>query len=147
MFGVMKRSLGIVTALACAFAFAGTARAEKINMTEGLWEMTGELEMNGQKMANPAIQHCITKKDLVPQTLPDSQVMKCKTDQKVTASTVNWTTSCTIDGGGLMKMVGEITYTGKKFSGLATMTMKIPNAGEQKSSLTMSGKYIGACKK
>src|SRR5512138_694402 len=144
MFGAMKRSLAIVTTLACAFALAGTARAEKINMTEGLWEMTGELDMNGQKMASPAVQHCITKKDLVPQAMPNMKGMKCKTDQGITASTVNWTTSCTMDGGGSMKVVGEVTYTGKTFSGSATMTMKIPNAGEQKSSMAMSGKYIGA---
>lgn len=129
----------------CLAAPAGAAHAEKINITPGNWEITGTMKMAGNEMAIPPMQQCITEKDLVP--IGDQPGMKCKTTQKVTASTVAWTTTCTLDGGGSMKGVGKVTYSGKEFSGSMAMTMNMPKTAEQKGTMTMAGKYVGPCTK
>ena len=46
-----------------------------------------------------------------------------------------------------MKTTGKVTYTKTSFTGSGTMSMNIPNAGAQKGSMTMSGKYLGPCKR
>ena len=137
------RNILVLLALAPSLSFA-----DKIAMKQGLWEMTGDMEMGGQKMPSPKIQHCVTEKDLDGtwfQQLPPG--MDCKTDQKVTASTVTWTLDCKMAGGGSVKTTGKVDYTKTKFSGSATMAMKIPNAGSQAGTMTMSGKYLGTCSK
>jgi hypothetical protein len=144
----MKPNLWGALGVAFCLAAAPTrvARADKkINITTGLWEMTGRMTMMGNEMAIPVVQQCLTEKDLVP--MGDQAGMKCKTTQKVSASTVNWTTTCAVDGGGSMKGVGKVTYTGKEFTGSMTMTMTHPKMGEQKGSMTMEGKYVGPCTK
>lgn len=133
-------------AFCLAAAPAGVARADKkINITTGMWEMTGKMTMMDNEMAMPAVQHCITAKELVP--IADQPGMKCKTTQKVTDSTVTWTTTCAIDGGGQMKGTGKVIYSGKEFTGSMDMTMTHPKMGEQKGSMTMAGKYVGPCDK
>ena len=135
-------------ALATALVLPATVHAEEtIQMKEGLWEMTGDMEMAGQKTASPTIQHCITKKDLAPTWGQEMPGAKCKTDQKITGSSVTWNMSCALQGGASMKMTGKVTYTGKQFSGGANVVMKMDGMGEMKGSMTMSGRYIGACKK
>lgn len=145
----MTQARRAVIALISVAAMCGLAHADKINMQEGLWEMTSTMNMGGQKMASPSSQHCITKKDLLPPgAIATPPGMKCQSSQKVTASTVTWSMDCTMDGGATTKIIGKITYTGKKFTGSASLTMNIPGAGGiQKGSMTMAGKYIGACKK
>lgn len=141
-----------VMMIACLAAGAGTAAADKkldkVQMTEGMWEMTGTMTMAGQKMPATTTSQCITKKDLVPsgwmKDMPPN--MKCDNTHSITASTVTWKMSCKMDGGATMKMDGKITYSGKRFTGSATVAMKIPQAGDQKGSMTMSGKYTGPCK-
>jgi hypothetical protein len=129
----------------CLAAPTGVAHGDKINITTGNWEITGKMKMGGHEMAIPPTQQCITEKDLVP--ISDQPGMKCKTTQKVTASTVSWTTTCSLDGGGSMKGVGKVTYSGKEFTGAMTMTMNMKDVGEQKGSMTMAGKYVGPCAK
>ena len=140
---ILWPALGIAFCLAAAPT--GVARAEKINITPGTWEMTGKMNMMGSEMAVPPTQRCLTAKDLVQ--MPDQPGMKCKTTQSVTDSTISWTTTWAIDGGGTMKGVGKGTYTLKSFSGSMEMTMSHPKAGEQKGSMTMEGKYVGPCTK
>jgi len=135
------------TILLLVLAVPLTAAADKLQMKLGLWEMTGDVELGGRKMASPAIQHCVTPKDLDTtwfQQLPAG--MECHVDQKVTASTVTWTLDCKTSGGGTMKTTGNVRYTKTTFTGSAQMSMTIPNAGAQTGSMTMSGKYLGACK-
>jgi len=120
--------------------------ADKIAMKQGLWEMTGDMEMGGQKMASPRIEQCITEKDLDGtwfQQLPPG--MDCKADQKVTASTVTWTLDCK-QSGMTMKTAGKVNYTKTSFEGSATMKMN-GQGMNQTGSVKMQGKYLGACKK
>ena len=120
--------------------------ADKIAMKQGLWEMTGDMEMGGQKMASPKIQQCITEKDLDGtwfQQLPPG--MDCKTDQKVTATAVSWTLDCK-QSGMTVKTQGKVNYTKTSFEGSATMKMT-GQGMNQTGSMTMQGKYLGACKK
>jgi hypothetical protein len=143
----MGQTRGVVLGGILVCALAAPALANPVKMDTGLWEMTGEMEMMGQKMDSPKVQQCITKKDLDGtwwQDLPKD--MQCKVDQKVTAKTVTWTTSCKMEGGGTMTMTGKVDYTRKSFKGSAKMTMNIPSAGEQKGTLKMAGKHIGPCK-
>ena len=148
MIAPMTRFRGFMMSVLCVAGLSTAAHAEKLNMAVGLWEMTGDMEMAGQKMPATKIEHCITKKDLDGtwwQELPKG--MDCKIDQKVTAKTASWTMSCKMNGGGKMTSVGKMSYTRKSFKGTATMKMTIPNAGVQSGSMKMSGKYIGPCKK
>lgn len=118
---------------------------KKIKITTGNWEMTGKMTMMGNTMDIPVTQHCITEKDLVPKL--DQPGMNCKLTQKVSDTTVDWTVSCAIDGGGQMKGVGKIVYSGKEMSGTMDMTINAPKMGEQKGSMTMAGKWLGPCAK
>jgi len=136
-------ALGVVVCLAGASSVA--VADKKVNITTGMWEMTAKVTMMGHTMDMPAAQHCITEKDLVPGL--NQPGMKCKLTQKVTASTVNWTTTCAVDGGGQMKGVGKIVYSGKEFTGSMEMTMTAPKMEEQKGTMTMNGKYVGPCTK
>ena len=127
--------------------FASPAAADKLDMKTGLWEMNAEIDMGNGKM--PAkTQHCITQKDLdggwFEQRPPGAECKKA--EQKVTASTMTWKLECNVEGA-TMKATGKVNYTKTTFEGGAEMEMNIPQAGKQKGTIKMSGKYLGACKK
>jgi hypothetical protein len=124
-----------------------SASADRIDMKTGLWEMTSEIDMGGGKMPTKA-QHCLTAKDIDGSWFATLQG-DCKGDQIVTATTVTWKLECKMQGSTAARIesTGKVDYTKTKFSGSANMTMTIPGAGTQKGTVTMSGKYLGACKK
>jgi len=124
------------------------ASADKIQMKEGLWEMSGTVEMMGHKTEQPKMTHCVTSKDLDGTWFQQLPPGDCKADQSVTSSTVTWTLDCKMGGGaGVMKTNGKVNYTKTSFEGTAKMEIEIPQAGKQKGNMTMQGKYLGACKK
>ena len=112
-----------------------------INMKEGLWEITTQMEMPGMPMQlPPQIRNkCITKKDMVPQkTEPDQNCKWLKKDIK--GDTVVWKAVCQTDEGPV-EFNGKVTYKGKTFDGVLIMKqsdMEITNK--------MSGRWIGKCK-
>jgi hypothetical protein len=99
-------------------------------MKQGLWEMSGAVDMGGMKTPSK-VQHCVTEKDL-DGTWFNQMPGECTGDQKVTATTVTWALDCKMAGGqGSMKSTGKVAYTSTSFSGTATMEMKLPQAGSQ----------------
>jgi hypothetical protein len=137
----------LLLALVATGLLTSAAVADKLDMKTGLWEMNAEIDMGHGKM--PAkTQHCITQKDLdggwFEQRPPGAECKKA--EQKVTASTMTWTIECKVQDA-TMKATGKVNYTKTTFEGSAQMEMNIPQAGKQKGTIKMSGKYLGSCKK
>ena len=132
-----------IFSICCAAFFFVTQAIGGVNMKEGLWEITSNLEIVGMGMHMPPTTYtqCLTKNDMVPKDQEESQ---CRiTDQKVSGNTVTWSMQCT--GEGSMSMVGKITYSGNTLQGTTTMTADNPG-GPMKMINTISGKRIGECK-
>jgi hypothetical protein len=138
---MLKRFFAICTILlfgwfSASIVFAGS----KINMQEGLWEITSEVKMPGMSLPPTTHTQCIKKDDLVPQKTQPGQ--ECKiTDVKISGNTVTYKMRCSGQGGD-MTGTGEITYNGDRFAG--TMKMNMP--GQNMTITThMKGRRIGEC--
>jgi hypothetical protein len=124
----------------------------KLTMTEGQWEIAGDVTMesgNGMKQSSPAqpSKLCLSKKAPVPVDLKsDSSSMKCSTKHTVTANDVAWTTTCQ-GANSSSEGSGTVTYAGKTFAGTSESTVKIKGSANVKISMKLSGKYLGACPK
>jgi len=125
------------------FAFAG------VNMHQGLWEITTEMEMQGMPMKMPARKHtqCLTKENMLKTMVPKEQTQEeeCKiTDTKIRGNTVTWVMKCS--GEDAMEVTGKITYHGDTFEGTITMISNDPEEDKMKMINHISGRRIGECK-
>jgi len=125
------------------FAFAG------VNMHQGLWEITTEMEMQGMPMKMPARKHtqCLTKENMLKTMVPKEQTQEeeCKiTDTKIRGNTVTWVMKCS--GEDAMEVTGKITYHGDTFEGTITMISNDPEEDKMKMINHISGRRIGKCK-
>ena len=133
-------SIAIFFIFVLMIIFSGSVVAG-VNMKEGLWEITTQMEMPGMPMQLPpqVRNKCITKKDMVPQkTEPDQDCKWLKKDIK--GDTVTWKALCQTDEGPV-EFNGKVTYKGETFDGVLIMKqsdMEITNK--------MSGRWIGKCK-
>jgi hypothetical protein len=145
----MKRTMAIVLLIASSAAADGTG---KLAMTDGQWEIAGDVTMesgNGMQQSAPAqpSKLCLSKKAPVPvDPKSESASMKCSTKHTVTANDVAWTSTCkgansSSQGGG------TVTYADKTFAGKSATTVKIKGGADVKISMTLTGKYLGACPK
>ena len=132
--------LAVMLSFVCA-----TAAYAAPNYQEGLWEITTTAEMPGmpKEMKRP-FKHtvCMTKENAVPQPKEKGE-RKCEmTKQRMEGNKVYWTMTCK-DG---MVSNGEIAYSKTSFDGSQTTTT---NRGGKQTTMksTMTGKYIGPCKK
>lgn len=142
--GMLQRGLFFVTIAVAllwgTFAFAG------VNMQEGLWEISSQVEISGMPMQMPVRKHtqCITKKNIVPEEPKKEQ--ECKlTDRRISGNTVTWVVKCS--GKEPMEMTGKITYYGDSFNGVIKMTSSDSRRGKVKMTNHLRGRRIGACKK
>ncbi len=117
-----------------------------IDMSEGKWEHTVEVKMEGMPGA-PVMPltttQCMTQKDLVPKS--SDKDANCTTlEQKITGNKVVWKTKC-IEKGSVTESEGEITYNGTTYTG--TMKTKITEKRGQvmNSTMKMKGRRIGDC--
>jgi hypothetical protein len=113
-----------------------------INMQDGQWEMTSQVNMPGMPagaMKPFTITTCITKKDLVPQQ-SEMKEKQCKEqDRNISGNTVTQTIVCPD-----ATMKGTYTYSGTTFEGAVQTTIK-QQGKEIVSNTTMKGRYLGPC--
>ncbi len=114
------------------------------NMTEGKWEITSKVVMEGLPMAVPPVKTsmCLSNKEAVPQKAQKNQDCKMISN-KVVGDTVTWVMQCK-DKNGTMDSEGKITYRGSSFDGTVIVNMK-NSKGNQKITQNMHGKRIGGC--
>ena len=139
----MVKELCIVLAMlvtTTSVSFAGS----ELNMQEGQWEITTNMEIPSMPMNMPPMKHtqCLMKKDIVPQSSQAGQ--ECTISQtKVTGNTVTWVMQCSGGPGGNTKGNGTITYDGSSMKGTIKLT-DTQSKMEMTSHLT--GQRIGDCK-
>jgi Protein of unknown function (DUF3617) len=144
----MLKKTVLATAIA-GIVLLGTSAFARVDLHEGLWEITTKMEMPGMPMQMPARKHtqCLTKKNLLETMVPKEQTQEeeCKIiDQKISGNTVTWTMKCS--GKDAMEATGKNTYHGDTFEGTITMISNDPDDGKMKIINHISGKRIGECK-
>ena len=140
----MRRSISTILAGAVIVLWAGAAVAGP-NMSEGKWEITSKMEMEGMPMAMPPTKTtmCLNPKETVPQK--PSKNEDCKfLSRNIEGNTVTWVMQCK-DKHGTMESKGKITYHGNTFEGKVVMDM---NHGGRPQTMKqeLSGRRIGDCK-
>lgn len=117
----------------------------KVDMQEGLWEITTVIKMPGMPMQMPPMKttQCISQEDLIPQTQqPDQPDQQCEiTNMTTTGNTVAYDMTCSSQGN-TMKAHSSITYAKDRMQGSMTAAMEPSNMSM---TYTLSGKRIGDC--
>jgi hypothetical protein len=146
----MRCKIGINLAMVVALSLmsAGAAFAD-VNMQEGLWEISGEMKIEGLPFPMPPVpmkfNQCLTKKDMVPVKKEKNQ--ECKTSStKIEGSTVSWTVQCKDKSGVVTDSNGSATYKGNMFDSTAHTVTTDAKGAKSQSSMKMSGKRTGDCK-
>lgn len=122
----MKRIL-----LAAVLVVCSTPVHADVNMQEGEWEITTEME--GVPFAVPATKVCLTKEDLVPAS--DQEKDECKEAyRKITGNTVKFKMVCPES-----ESEGEIAYSGATYKG----TIKVKSKDEKGKASVMTMKLAG----
>ena len=142
-----KTGYGSIVVIILSFFMSPALLAEP-NMQEGMWEIKGEMKIEGMPFPMPpvpmAYTQCLTKKDMVPQKKEKNQ--DCKTiKNEIAGNTVTWVMQCK-DKNGVTDSTGKITYNGNSFAGTVHMVMKDTEGSKSESTLQMSGKRTGDCK-
>ncbi len=136
----MVKKICFVLIVAFMFLFLSNI-SMAMNMKEGLWEITVQMEMPGMPMKMPpqTHTHCMTKKDMVPQKEePGQQCKMLKHDVK--GDTVTWVMECKTPEG-IAVSNGRVTYKGTAFDGVINMK----HAGMEITQ-NMKGRWIGQCR-
>ena len=117
-----------------------------IDMMEGLWEITAEVEMAGVPVQLPAIttRQCITPDNILPDIDRfNANDQNCKVANFVILkNSATYDLFCSLESGE-MKGHGLVTYRGTRLQGSLTT---ITNPGNIQMSYTYSGWYIGLCR-
>jgi len=142
-----KAGFGSIVVIVVSFLMSSALFAEP-NMQEGMWEIKGEMKIEGMPFPMPPVPlsftQCLTKKDMVPQKKEKNQ--DCKTiKNEIVGNTVTWVMQCK-DKNGVTDSTGKITYKGDSFTGTVHMVMKDTTGSNSESTLQMSGKRTGDCK-
>ena len=115
----MKKTGAVLFAIIVLSLVLATFAPAEPNMQEGMWEIKGEIKMEGLPFPMPPIPmtftQCLTKKDMVPQKKEKGQ--DCKTvKNEIVGNMVSWVMQCK-DKNGVTDSTGEITYKGNSFAG------------------------------
>ncbi|BBO80596.1 DUF3617 domain-containing protein [Desulfosarcina ovata] len=139
---MMSRTLMVVAFLGWVVVVGGTLAhaGTEIDLQDGMWEITSQVNMQGMTVPPVTFSQCITKENAVPQSSSPGQEDCTITDMQTVGSTVSWTMQCNTQGGA-MTGKGKITYHGDRFDGeMKTETMGMVMITK------MSGKRTGPCK-
>ncbi|MGE5300879.1 MAG: DUF3617 domain-containing protein [Acidobacteriota bacterium] len=139
----MKGKMGLILLVVLTVVWCTSSYAMQ-NITEGKWEITSRVVMEGLPMAVPPVKTtmCLSNKEAVPQKAQKNQ--NCKMiSNKVLGDTVTWAMQCR-DKNGTTDSEGKITYKGSSFDGKVVVNMK-NKEGSQKITQNMHGKRIGNC--
>ena len=140
----MKR-IGPAMLAVAGLAAAPFAAAQKVNMQDGLWEVSVKMEMPGMPAGAGAqtFRKCYTPADVqdAARTMPKDD--NCQvSDLKAQGDTVSWTVRCKPPQE--MTGTGTMTYKGASYSGRMNFSMK-----EGGQTMTMqqaiSGKRVDPC--
>lgn len=146
--GVMKKSL-FWMALIVICTVIGMSQAvpvcAEVNMSEGKWETTMEMTMEGMPFKMPPTKstQCITRENAVPKA--SEKESNCKIiDQKITGNTVSWKVKC-VEKDMTTEGEGEITYSGASYSGAMLTRMTDKSGKIQSVKMKLAGKRVGEC--
>ena len=118
------------------------ANAAALDLEEGMYEMTSQVEMQGMAIPPSTVIQCLTREDPVPN--PSADGGDCEMlDMTTDGDTVRWTMECRQEGQK-MTSTGEMTYRGDRFEGTLKTVMG-PQAGNMTMITTITGKRVGDC--
>jgi len=113
--------------------------ASEINMKEGLWKITTQIDAPGMKIPPMSSIYCLTKKNAVPYKRESNSHCNLK-HYEVVGNTVIWKIECK-ENSGITVSTGKTTYYGDTFEGI----VKVKSShGEM--TIHQKGKWIGKCK-
>jgi hypothetical protein len=132
-------------AAATALTFSSSDLFAEVNMREGLWEVTTQVDFKSLPQGAPALPpatetRCITKNDVenTKSVPPGNSGCEVK-DISTTSSAIQWQFQCTGMHGA-----GETRYAGDSYEGTVTATSEGTGLGNIV--MQYSGKRIGECK-
>ncbi|HLE08707.1 MAG TPA: DUF3617 family protein [Thermodesulfobacteriota bacterium] len=134
----------IFSILAAAVVFFAANANAGLDMQDGKWEITTEIEMLGMpiKMPPVTVTECLTSKAPVPEEKGEG--MECKmVEQKVSGDTITWKVKCS-GSSGESEGSGSVTYKGDRMEGVMKMKAKHGNEMMEMTS-RMKGRRIGKC--
>jgi len=144
---ITKTGTGLITLIVVSLFLITAAFAEP-NVQEGMWEIKGEMKIEGLPFPMPPVPvnytQCLTKKDLVPQKKEKNKDCKMISNEMV-GDTVTWVMQCK-DKNGVTESTGKITYKGNTFAGTIHTITKDSKGSKSESAIQMSGKRTGDCK-
>jgi leucyl aminopeptidase (aminopeptidase T) len=144
MLMIFTKKILMVFCFGFPLSLIGTpANSAAINMNDGRWEITTQMEMADVPFPMPAMTYttCLTKDDMIPTQNAEAEKGNCKMlSQKIHDNTVEWTVLCDSEQGKSTN-TGTITYHGDSFEGMMHLNMPGMGAVKQK----MTGKRIGNC--
>ena len=135
-------------AVLAIFIYPGAvATAGDLNLTEGYWETSVTIRIEGGFMPVPAIKSskCITHEDPLPNSVKSSS-MNCRVfDQAIEGNDVSWRLECG-DAKGTMQGQGKITYAGESYSGeMEVLVTEIGGNRHAKLEYLMKGSRVRDC--
>jgi hypothetical protein len=144
----MKKTGAVLFAIIVLSLVLATFALAEPNMQEGMWEIKGEIKIEGLPFPMPPVPmtytQCLTKKDMVPQKKEKN--LDCKTiKNEIVGNTVSWVMQCK-DKNGVTDSTGKITYKGNSFAGTVHTVTMDTKGGKSESTMQMSGKRTGDCK-
>ena len=115
--------------------------AGEINMKEGLWKITTQMDVPGMKIPPMSSIYCLTKKNAVPYKNKRESNSHCDLKHyEVVGNTVIWEIECK-ENSGITISSGKTTYYGNTFEGI----VKVKSShGEM--TIHQKGEWIGKCK-
>jgi hypothetical protein len=119
------------------------------NKREGMWEIKGEMKIEGLSFPVPPVPvnytQCLTNKDMIPYKKEKDQDCKMISNKTV-GNTVTWIMQCK-DRYGVTDSTGKIVFKGNSFAGTVQgVTKDSKDVKRSESILQMSGKRTGDCK-
>ena len=144
---INKAGIGSIAIIIASLFLLPLAFAEP-NMQEGMWEIKGELNIEGLPFPMPSVpvnySQCLTKKDMIPQKKEKDQDCKMISHEMI-GDSVNWIMQCK-DKNGVTGSMGKITYKGNSLAGAVHNVMIDAKGTKSASTLQISGKRTGDCK-
>jgi hypothetical protein len=143
----MKRITWLILLLVAVFGFFLPCRAgSHVDMLEGLWEITTQVEMVGLPVRSPAIttRQCISPDNVFPEINRfNASGQNCKiTNVVIGKNYAAYDLACSMENGG-MKGHGSVTYRGERLQGSLATVM---TPGNEQINYEYSGWYIGPCR-
>ena len=134
--------------IAFIFIIESFAAMAEIDIKEGKWEITSQMEMKGPvKVAIPPqkIDQCFTKENMTPDRMLNNKYCEML-DMDIGAKTISWQMRCK-QAGMQMEGQGKLAYNKTTFNGLFTMMMRGSKQGDMNINTKLNGHYVGPCKK